>query len=663
VLRRLRAVHDAGVRPARVAAALASLLCFAAGGLAAVHHPVAPMLALALFYSAGLLAAWRPRLWLFAVPACLPWLNFSPWTGWLIVDEFDLLLLAVLAGGYARMVLTPARREPAGGSSFGIGVWLPAAVALAGAWALWRGFTAADAQIFSWYQGYSDALNTPRVFKSLLWAVLCLPLLRDALRHVRTCTPLIARGMVAGLACVTLAVLWERLVFPGLLDFSSRYRITALFWEMHVGGAAIDAYLALSAPFIVWALRSARGPLGWLAAASLAVLATYASLTTFSRGVYLAVSAPLLLLGALLWLQARGLDARRLSQQFWARLRPKTRRAQAGWLLSAALVAEVIGVLNGGSYMADRMAATDRDFGSRMAHWQRGISLLDSPDEWLLGRGLGRLPALYAGTFYEGELSGRVRLGEDTGADGRVHAFATIAGPERDGDLSGLFGLTQRISAVPGERYRVRLHARVARPTDVFLQVCERHLLYDGRCQSAYTRLTPGREAWQEVTAFMHGQLLGGGPWRGVRPVVFTLSVLDPGTSIDVDNISLVAHDNVNRLQNSNFGSGLAHWFPSAQSYFLPWHIDNFYLELLIERGLLGLVLTLLLMACALWRLVFGQARNHGLAPYLAASLSGVMVVGLVSSVMDVPRVAFLVFWLAFLALQLPGRSVDKPAG
>jgi hypothetical protein len=43
------------------------------------------------------------------------------------------------------------------------------------------------------------------------------------------------------------------------------------------------------------------------------------------------------------------------------------------------------------------------------------------------------------------------------------------------------------------------------------------------------------------------------------------------------------------------------------------------------------------------------------LAPYLAASLSGAMVVGLVSSVMDVPRVAFLWYWLAFLALQLKG--------
>ena len=641
-----------------------ALLCFAAGGLATVHHPLAPVLALAVFYSIGLLAAWRPGLWLFAVPACLPFLNFSPWTGWLLVDEFDLLLLAVLAGGYARMALAPARRDPTLESSFEMGVWLPVSVALASAWALWRGFTGADAQIFSWYQGYSDALNSPRVFKSLLWAVLCLPLLRDALRHApQPCTPRIAAGMVAGLACVTLAVLWERLVFPGLFDFTSRYRITALFWEMHVGGAAIDAYLALSVPFIVWALRSARGPLGWLAAALLAVLATYASLTTFSRGVYLAVTAPLLLLGGLSWLQARGLDARRLSQQFWARLRPRTRRAQAGWLLSAAWLAEVIGVLNGGSYMADRMAATDRDFGSRMAHWQRGISLLVTPGEWLLGRGLGRLPALYASTFYEGELSGRVRLGEDVGADGRVRPFATIFGPERDGDLSGLFALTQRISVAPGERYRVRLHARVAQPTDIFLQVCERHLLYDARCQTAYTRLTPGREAWQDVAVFMHGRILGGGPWSGSRPVVFTLSVLDPGSSIDIDDIGLIAHDNVNRLQNSDFGNGLAHWFPSAQSYFLPWHIDNLYLELLIERGLLGLALTLLLMACAMWRVVFGQARGHALAPYLAASLSGVMLVGLVSSVMDVPRVAFLTFWLAFLALQLPGRHVDKPAG
>lgn len=646
----------------RIAATLVSLACFAAGWLTAVQHPLSPMMALVGFYALTLAAAWWPGLWLFAVPAGLPLLNFSPWSGWLMVDEFDLLLMACLAGGYARLVLAP---RDGGSWAMGwrdAGSWVPTALGLAGAVALWRGWVAADAQELSWYQGYTEPLNTLRLAKSLLWAGLSIPLLRDALRHVPQATSRrIAAGMGAGLACVTLIVVWERLAFPGLFDFTSRYRITAMFWEMHVGGAAIDAYLALASPFVVWALRSARGPWGWLAAAILAILATYASLTTFSRGVYLAVAAPLVLLGGMLWLQARGLDALAVSQRFWHWLRPSNWRSRAGWVLTVALFFEVLGVLNGGSYMADRMATTDRDLGSRMLHWQRGLSLLQTPSEWVLGKGLGRLPALYSSHFAEGGLSGKVGWHEGVAADGAVHPFVTLSGPEIDDELGGLFSLTQRVSTAPRERYQAHLHLRVRTPAnvpvDIIAQVCERHLLYNGRCQYAYARVAPANGAWQDVGLFMRGRLLDGDAWSAPRPAMFVLSVLDSGASIDIDRISLSAQDRQQRLHNADFQHGLARWFPAAQTYFLPWHIDNLYLELLIERGLLGLLLTLALLACALWRVLLGRARHHVLAPYLAASLSGVMLVGLVSSVMDVPRVAFLLFWLGFLTLQLPAHD------
>ena len=65
-------------------------------------------------------------------------------------------------------------------------------------------------------------------------------------------------GLVAGLVFASLAILWERLAFPGLLNFSSDYRTTALFWEMHVGGAALDGFLALTAPFAVREVLVAR---------------------------------------------------------------------------------------------------------------------------------------------------------------------------------------------------------------------------------------------------------------------------------------------------------------------------------------------------------------------------------------------------------------------
>ena len=642
---------------ARSASALIAGLCFAAGGLLAWHHPLFPVLALASFYGLTIATAWRPGLWLFVLPAALPAANFAPWTGWLSADEFDLVVLACLTGGYLRLALTKAPLRPMTEVRATVARWLPVFVGLTGAIALGRGLSEAPLRYFDWFQGYTEPVNGLRVAKSLLWACLAVPLLRDALRHAPVVAPRrLAAGMVFGLACVCLAVLWERAAFPGLFDFTSRYRITALFWEMHVGGAAIDGYLALAAPFVIWALRSARTPAVWLGAALLAVLGTYAALTTFSRGVYLSVVAPLALLAGLLWMQSRGVDARDVSMRFWRRLRPSSWRARAAWALAAALVLEVVGVLNGGSYMGDRIATADRDFGSRVAHWERGLQLLHTPADWLLGRGLGRLPALYSAAHAEGALSGRLSLSEKPG-QGAVRPVL-LYGPTSNEDLGGLFAMTQRVSAAPGDRFRVRLHLQTDTGADLHLQVCERHLLYNGACQYGYAHVEPGPD-WQSVDLRLRGRRASGGPWYAPRPSVFTVSVLDAGQVATIDGVSLSAQDGREKLLNTDFADGLARWFPSAQSYFLPWHIDNLYLELLIERGALGLFATLLLVGCALWRLVLGQARWHALAPYLAASLSGVMVVGLVSSVMDVPRVAFLLFWMAFLALQLDG---ERPA-
>jgi O-antigen ligase len=105
-------------------------------------------------------------------------------------------------------------------------------------------------------------------------------------------------------------------------------------------------------------------------------------------------------------------------------------------------------------------------------------------------------------------------------------------------------------------------------------------------------------------------------------------------------------------LENGQFSKGLAHWFPAAQSYFVPWHIDNLFLEVLVERGLAGLLLLAALMAYALWHLAIGRARSLPLSPYLAASLCAALLVGLVSSFMDVPRVAFIFYLLTLYSVQ-----------
>jgi uncharacterized membrane protein len=84
---------------------------------------------------------------------------------------------------------------------------------------------------------------------------------------------------------------------------------------------------------------------------------------------------------------------------------------------------------------------------------------------------------------------------------------------------------------------------------------------------------------------------------------------------------------------------------------------------MLIERGLVGLVAFVVVAGLALWQLLAGPGRRQAAAPFLAASICGGLTVGLVSSVMDVPRVALLILLLVFMALSLgDGDAADGGA-
>ena len=131
-----------------------------------------------------------------------------------------------------------------------------------------------------------------------------------------------------------------------------------------------------------------------------------------------------------------------------------------------------------------------------------------------------------------------------------------------------------------------------------------------------------------------------------VLDALVTNAVVHAGTSAEIDSVALAAPDGSPLLRNGDFSTGLAHWLPAAQVFFVPWHIDNLYLELLIERGVAGLSLFLLLAGRAAWRLAQRGGAGDDVLPWLAASLAGVLALGLVSSVFDVPRVALLLVWI-----------------
>ena len=287
--------------PLSLAQWLAGLLAIAAGAVGfaiSLHYPLYPYLVAGLFVILGGVFFRYPIAWLFLLPAAIPLIGFAPWSGWVVLEEVDLLVLATAAGGYLRLAWhgNASAAVTRGGAKSSAPVWMLALLFVASTLlAMERGFDDAGGFAFGWFQGYHEPMNSVRLAKSFLLALLLLPLWHGIHRERREqAVSALFKGLLAGLAGASLAALWERLAFPGLLNFSADYRTTGLFWEMHVGGAALDGFLALTVPFAVREMVVAKSLLRGGLATVICALAGYTCLTTFSRGVYVAVPVGLL---------------------------------------------------------------------------------------------------------------------------------------------------------------------------------------------------------------------------------------------------------------------------------------------------------------------------------------------------------------------------------
>ncbi|MBO3708169.1 MAG: hypothetical protein J5X21_17495 [Candidatus Accumulibacter sp.] len=665
------------------------------GALAILSAAMAAFIALNHPLWSGLLApalvVWivavclRPVLWLAVLPACLPLAGFSPWTGWIGVEEFDLFCLGAAAGSLSRLVLQrllPARWLPAAGTGADrpgddppasgaplvatdparrlplsrdrcrrrrLALICLALLTASCLFAAWRGLLAAGGPPLDWFEGYAEPLNSLRVAKSFLLMLLLLPSLRCLLHgEPRRSARCLAGGTVAGLAVAVLAALAERLAHPGLLDFTTAYRTIALFWEMHVGGAALDAFLALTLPFAVRPLLRAPAPGSWLAAALLAVLACYAFLTTFSRALYLGMAVAVVVLVCCLRRQAAH------------QCRPQLRwRARANRVLAVILIGEVLLVAGLGEFMGSRLAGGERDLVGRLTHWQESLGLLQGGSDILFGRGLGRFPADYSTQVAGREMPGRLQLIDD--ATGR---HLGLSGTRWRAPQRGRWELLQRVPAPLAATYALSLAARSAQPAVLVVSVCQRHLLYPAACVEA-TALVPGGGQWRRIELSLHASARLPVSRRLPVPGFFSLRPLGPSEFVEVDDLSLIDGGGRQLLVNGDFSQGMARWFFAPRHYFLPWHVDSLYLEMLLDQGALGLCVLLALVALAVVNLSRFPRHEHELAPYLLAALLACMTAGLFVSVLDMPRVAFLFYLLLCCALFLdhcPGSGAPSAA-
>jgi len=790
----------------QTAATTLALASAAAGLILAAHHPLSPAVALAMFGLAATACARWPQAWLVGLPALLPVLALAPWSGWITFEELDLMVLAAAAGGYARRAFDLRQGRPPQRGEGSLLVWLVLALMAASLLvSLQRGAADAGGWVFGWTQGYREPMNGLRLAKPLFEALLLFPLWVSARRAAPERAPeRLGLGLMLGLLGASLAALWERLAFTGLLNFASDYRTTALFWEMHVGGAAFDAFLVLTLPFAVNELLVSSTRPRWLAAAAVSVLAGYASLTTFSRAVYaavpiglilllallacrqpprLALGAPgrwrgpawalalgagfalaatlafpgsgyrgqLALLGALAVLLAQGPWLAAMGRRGWAAglalglvatslalalgwllpkgpyllhatatlatlalvawhrrpsgaaadpraaplalaglmcaigtagavashwggapaLRgmlpalallglpllvaamrpaavwPATARWQAATLSALVLVGAAVGVSGGGAYMSERLGSSRGDLALRLQHWHDTVALLDPGAGLWLGHGLGRFPATFLTHAGSDQQVGDYRIRAEGGNQALVLSAGTTVR-----DWGEHFRVTQRV-APPVGATQLQLDVRSAAPVRLHFEVCRKHLLYDAGCLVGKAELPATGANWQRLRLPMEGAPLDRGAWYAPALIAFSVAVESKGGRVELDNLVLSGADGVNLLANGDFEQGMARWFFSSDRVHLPWHAKNMALNTLFDQGLVGLGLLTLLTLGALWRVTLGSARRHALAPPLAGALLGLAVVVLGDTVLDVPRIAFLFWFMVLLALTL----------
>lgn len=260
-----------------------------------------PLLGGLLLLYGGLMFRW-PLLWLAVLPACVPLLQLAHWSGRLFLEDLDIVFVFTLAALLWRMPSAsphPRLRLPLTLRSVVLALALSYLASLMIGLFPWPDWRAPD-----FLANFLSPANALRLAKGFFWAMLFSPFIFQAFReHPAKAQKMVIGGMVAGGLVIGVMAMWERGVWHALiygrdryqllsplLDFSTPYRITGTFAEMHTGGEAIDGYLGLAWPMMVLALALSRKP--WaLALSSVGLgLVIYSLVTTFSRGLYFSLA-------------------------------------------------------------------------------------------------------------------------------------------------------------------------------------------------------------------------------------------------------------------------------------------------------------------------------------------------------------------------------------
>lgn len=593
-----------------------------AWGADPMRLPMMSLLALA-----AALVAWRPAWALALVPLGMLALDLAPWTGRGVLDEFDALLMVVLPVAWLRAPRqvhrnTGARAELTAPMTL-LGASLLASVAMA--------FTAGGAHDLTARPVYSTALNALFIVKGAAWAWLTVIVWRR-LGVEGPARSTFAWGMVLALAWCSGWVAWERVAFGHAWDLAAPFRVSGPISAMHRGGAYLECFLVVAITCTLGLMRRAAGLSQRLLLALVVLAGCLALVVTFSRNGYGALLAALLVLAVSVMVDRRPRHAHRLV----AAAAIMVALGVVGWLVVAS------------PFARERLAGTQRDLDSRATHWVDAVGL--RPEGLLVqlfGAGLGRFPDLHYWNSREE----------------RRAASATVVREGSAGFLRLGPGATLYVEQILPESWAgpaslsVQMRSTVARP-QLQVTLCRKWLLTSRDCRGIDLIAEGGAPgAWQSVGQALPGNADG----HGLRPPL-VLSLLTPSgaASVDVRRVSLRLADGRELVANGDFERDWDRWFFTTDVD-PPWHIHSLPVAVWFEQGWLGVLAWSVL---ALWLVGRGGGlllQHRALAPEALAAVTGFVASGLLNTLIDSPRMLWLLLVLIWLALaERPADPVPK---
>ncbi len=574
-------------------------------------------------------AVWYRPSWLIAiVPAALPVFDLAPWSGRFFVDEYDALLVVCLAVAYARSTKVRAGDVGSNRLLFAAVILVGLSFAVSCAIALWP-LQAPDANSFN---NYYSPYNAIRIAKGAVWAGLVVLLSRRFVSNGQDPRVLFAWGLMAGLAMTVAVILWERIAFSGLWNFTNDYRATGPFSAIHTGGAYIECFIAVCVPYLLILLFKVRS--WWLRLVLLALLlgATYALMVTFARIGYVALGVAIVAsIGAMLFSSARPLGK---------------------WLALAGIAGAVLLVaapIFKGQFAQARFATIQTDLGTRLAHWREALRIRD-PD-WtaqVFGMGLGRFPDT---SFWRSSLvprSGTYRLLEESG-----NTYLRL------GSGDSIY-VEQIVPVVRDQQYLLKMDVRTSSPgASLTFPICEKWLLTSVNCIWHTLKVGKTPDVWTPVEIRLVAKDLAKQSWYSRRTTKFSLYLGVPKSTVDVDNLRLEISDGQNLIRNGDFAQRFDHWFFATDGH-LQWHVKSLFYGTLFDQGLFGVAAMGLFIALVLAIGLHKSYRGDELAMAGVGSLLSFLVVGAFDTLIDTPRFLLLLLMLAWVCTVDIGGSKRK---